>query len=75
MTNGERPFRVEPIAGAIGAEITGVDLAADLADATVAAIRQAWLEHLVVFFRDQVLEPEEFLGFARRIGSRSSTRS
>ena len=45
-------LEVEPIAGAIGAEITGVDLA-DLDDATVAEIRRAWLEHLVVFFRDQ----------------------
>ena len=57
-----------PIAGALGAEITGVDLAADLVDETVAEIRRAWLAHLVVFFRDQVLEPDEFLAFARRIG-------
>ena len=45
---------VEPIAGALGAEISGVDLASDLDDAVVAEIRRAWLEHLVVFFRDQV---------------------
>ncbi|HWS47970.1 MAG TPA: TauD/TfdA family dioxygenase [Acidimicrobiia bacterium] len=59
----------EPIAGALGAEISGVDLAADLDDATVAEIRAAWLEHLVVFFRDQHLTPERFLVFARRIGT------
>jgi taurine dioxygenase len=68
MTNGYRVIGVAPIAGALGAEITGVDLAADLADETVAEIRRAWLEHLVVFFRDQVLGPQEFLAFARRIG-------
>ena len=34
----------------------------------MAEIRRAWLEHLVVFFRDQALEPDEFLAFARRIG-------
>ena len=63
-----RTIKVPPIAGALGAEISGVDLATDLADETVAEIRRAWLEHLVVFFRDQVLEPDEFLAFARRIG-------
>lgn len=59
---------VEPIAGALGAEIGGVDLATDLADEVVAEIRRAWLEHLVVFFRDQPLTPDRFLAFARRIG-------
>lgn len=61
-------IEVVPIAGALGAEIRGVDLRADLPDATVDEIRQAWLEHLVVFFRDQPLDPDEFLAFARRIG-------
>lgn len=59
---------VEPITGALGAEVGGVDLAADLPDGTVAEIRRAWLEHLVVFFRDQPLTPDRFLAFARRIG-------
>src|SRR5262245_61708192 len=59
---------VTPIAGALGAEIGGVDLAGDLADETVAEIRRAWLDHLVVFFRDQELTPDRFLAFARRIG-------
>jgi taurine dioxygenase len=59
---------VEPVGGALGVEIHGVDLASELSDETVAAIRAMWLEHLVVFFRDQVLGPDEFLAFARRIG-------
>jgi taurine dioxygenase len=63
-----RAIKVLPIAGALGAEISGVDLATDLVDETVAEIRRAWLEHLVVFFRDQNLGPSEFLAFARRIG-------
>jgi taurine dioxygenase len=61
-------LEVVPLSGALGAEIHGVDLASELSDATIAAIRQAWLDHLVVFFRDQNLGPDEFLGFARRIG-------
>jgi taurine dioxygenase len=65
---GYRAIKVLPLAGAIGAEISGVDLSTLLADETVAEIRRAWLEHLVVFFRDQILGPEEFLTFARRIG-------
>ena len=58
---------VRPLAGAIGAEIHGVDLGR-LDDAATAEIRAAWLAHLVVFFRDQALGPEEFLAFARRLG-------
>ena len=64
-----RTINVTPIADALGAEISGVDLASDLPEETVAEIRRAWLDHLVVFFRDQVLGLDEFLGFARRIGN------
>ena len=64
----KQPLEVHPIAGALGAEITGVDLSRDLGDDVVAAIRRAWLEHLVVFFRDQDLPPARFLAFARRFG-------
>jgi taurine dioxygenase len=58
---------VTPIAGQVGAEISGVDLAR-LDDALVKEIREAWLDHQVVFFRDQRLDSEQFLAFARSIG-------
>jgi taurine dioxygenase len=61
-------IEVRPIAGALGAEIVGVDLAADLSDETVAQIRRAWLERLVIFFRDQTLPPAEYVSVARRFG-------
>jgi taurine dioxygenase len=61
-------IEVRRVAGALGAEISGVDLAKDLTDDVVAAIRRAWLEHLVIFFRDQPLLPKDFLAFARRFG-------
>jgi taurine dioxygenase len=61
-------LRVEPIAGALGAEISGVNLAEELSAETVMAIRHAWLQHLVIFFRDQELPPAQFLAFARRFG-------
>jgi taurine dioxygenase len=63
-----RTIEVAPIAGAIGAEIGGVDLSRPLPDAQVAEIRRAWLAHLVVFFRDQPLDDDAFMAFARRIG-------
>jgi taurine dioxygenase len=56
------------MAGAIGAEIRGLDVGTDLADETVAEIRRAWLDHCVVFFCDQALTSDRFLAFARRIG-------
>jgi taurine dioxygenase len=59
---------VAPIAGAIGAEISGVDLSTELSDDTVAAIRRALLDHLVVFFRDQELTPRQLMAFAGRFG-------
>lgn len=59
---------VRPIAGALGAEIHGVDLGGALDDEQVAAIRRVWLEHCVVFFRDQNLPPDRFMAFAERIG-------
>ncbi len=62
-------IEVEPSSGALGAVVTGVDLKRPLDEPTIAAIRAAWLEHLVVFFRDQDLTPAEFLAFARRFGA------
>ncbi|MFO0997687.1 MAG: TauD/TfdA family dioxygenase [Alphaproteobacteria bacterium] len=59
---------IRPIAGALGAEIHGVDLARDLNPATVEAIRRAFLDHLVIFFRDQHLAPAQFMAFARAMG-------
>ncbi len=64
-----RHLKVAPVSGCIGAEIGGVDLSADLAVDVVAEIRQAWLAHLVVFFRDQHLTLDQFSAFAHRIGT------
>jgi taurine dioxygenase len=59
---------IRPIAGALGAELHGVRLDQALDAGTVAAIRRALLDHLVIFFRDQELPPERFLALARRFG-------
>lgn len=59
---------VRPLPGALGAEIFGVDLSAPLDDGTIAAIRSALLDHLLVVFRDQHLTVERHAAFARRFG-------
>jgi len=59
---------VQPIAGNIGAEIHGVDIATDLADGAIKEIRQALLDHCVIFFRDQKLDVAGHKAFTRRFG-------
>ena len=59
---------VRRVAGALGAQIGGVDLSQPLADETIAAIRKALVEHQVIFFRDQSLTPQQQLTFGRRFG-------
>lgn len=58
-----------PIAGALGAEIGGVDLSRLLGADVVQAIRQALLDHLVIFFRDQDLTPANYMAFAEAFGT------
>jgi len=60
---------VRRIAGALGAEVSGVDLGGPLAPELVARLRAAWLEHQVLFFRDQPLTPAQFMAFARAFGT------
>ena len=61
-------LHIHPLARAIGAEVSGVDLAGPVDDDTIALIRRAWLDHLVIFFRDQSLPPGRLLDLARRFG-------
>jgi taurine dioxygenase len=59
---------ITPVTSAIGAEIHGVDLRGPLSDDVIAAIRQALLDHFVVFFRDQDITVEQHVAFGRRFG-------
>jgi taurine dioxygenase len=61
-------IEVRKVAGALGAEVAGVNLALPLDAPTSTAIRAALLEHLVIFFHDQDLSSEQFLRFARTQG-------
>ena len=60
-------MQVRRLSEALGAEISGIDLA-HLSDDSVAALRALWLEHLVLVFHDQDLSPGQFLAVARRFG-------
>ncbi len=68
-SGGFAMLQVSRVSGALGAEISGVDLSRPLASATVSEIRAALLEHLVVFFRDQQLDSAQFMAFARAMGT------
>ena len=66
--NAGMDIHVQPLAGAIGAQITGVDLSVPISDARITEIRRAWLAHGVAFFRNQPLPPGAFQAFAERFG-------
>ena len=63
-----RHIEVRPIAGALGAELHGVDMSRDLEDDVVGEVRQAFLDHLVIFLRDQNVTPQQNVAFARKFG-------
>lgn len=73
-SNGGRTYatasgiEVNPISGALGAEIRNVDLSSELSPDTTSAIRRALLDHQVIFFRDQSLNPASYLKFTSHFG-------
>ena len=62
-------MEIRKIDNAIGAEIHGIDLSRAIAAETVSEIRRAWLEHCVIFFRDQHLTSEAFMALAACFGT------
>ena len=56
------------VSGALGAEISGVDLARPLSREDIGDIRRLWLEHLVLFFRHQDLREDLYMAFAGQFG-------
>ena len=66
---------VQPISGALGAVVEGVDLSEDFDNATASDLHQALLDHCVIFFRDQHLTPEQHLRLGRRFGTLANLQS
>lgn len=61
-------LEVAPLSTALGAEVFGVDLGANPSDSVIADVRQALLDHGVIFFRDQKLDVDQHKALARRFG-------
>ncbi|MEA2731611.1 MAG: taurine dioxygenase [Acetobacteraceae bacterium] len=61
-------IQIRPVGGAVGAEMTGVDLSEPLPVQARDTIRKALADRGVVFFRDQSLTPEQHIGLARQFG-------
>ena len=61
-------FTVKPIAGALGAELHGVDLTTELTDEVLAEIKRLLVEHQVIFFRDQDISPAQHKKLAESFG-------
>lgn len=61
-------LQVERLAGALGAEVHGIDLARPLSAAAKQALHDAWMEHQVLFFRDQAITVDQHKAFARNFG-------
>jgi taurine dioxygenase len=64
----ESIIQVIPNDGPLGAEITGVDLSREVASETIERIRSAWLEHIVIVFRNQNLTDQELIRFGQYFG-------
>ena len=62
------PFEIVPMNPVIGAEIHGLDLSKPLGERTVAGIKQALLDHQVIFFRGQELDPDSHMRLAGIFG-------
>jgi taurine dioxygenase len=60
--------RTRPTGAALAADIEGVNLAGPLSPETMAAIKQAWGDHLVLRFRGQRLSDDDLLRFSRQFG-------
>jgi taurine dioxygenase len=61
-------LKIAPTSEALGAQISGVDLKT-ISDVEFASVHRAWLDHLVVLFRDQDLTDAELIAFSCRLGA------
>jgi taurine dioxygenase len=61
-------LEIEPVTGAIGAEIKGLDISEKLSPQAVADLRAALEEHLVIFMRDQQPSPDQLKAFTANFG-------
>jgi len=75
MSTEVLPFEVSPLSDALGAAIFGLDLSKELDPDTVAAVRQAWLENVILVFPNQRLSEDDQERFCRYFGELEVVRS
>ncbi len=61
-------MQLEAYSGALGATVSDLDLTEPLSEHELAALKQALLDHEVLFFRDQALQPEAHARLADYFG-------
>lgn len=62
------PIEIIRRGATIGAEIRGVDFSRPVGAETIAALRDALMEHQVIFFRDAAMTPAQHVAFGRHFG-------
>ena len=73
--SGQNDIVVTPLSEAGGAEVSNIDLRAPIADATAAALRQAWLDHKILVIRDQDITEDEQERFCLLFGELAGLKS
>ena len=68
MARNSYTFKIEKLTSHIGANIFGLDLKEKLDEETVGALYQAWLDHIVLVFRDCNLTQEEQIRITNYVG-------
>ena len=71
MAKKYKTFTINEMTASLGAEVAGLDISKKLSKPALRELNQAWLEHQVLFFRDQPLTPEQHVTFTKNFGGTS----
>ncbi len=61
-------INIEPVTPRIGAVVRGIDLTRSLSEEAFKELHDAWMKHLVLFFRDQAMTPDQHMNLGKRFG-------
>ena len=61
-------FEIEPVSGALGAFLHGIDITQPLSDTAAEEVKAALVHYMVIFFRNQALTPPQHVEFAKTFG-------
>ena len=63
------PFSVSPLTPTIGAVISNIDLTQSYPSSVYSALRDTLAQHKVIFFRDQIMNDDQFHAFGDNFGA------